>query len=439
MGNGITNNIIDQVKRKLSENGTASTQPKSNSAEPSIQDMITKTVMESFSSGGDKKSTGSFNPQNLIDMATQLTLIRSLPKLLEGALGDSSDKQVSSPMLEQIMKRIDKMDERISQEAERQKQKELIESAIKPYKDQIDALMARSRKDEDSPKKNEEIMQVQTALAGLEKNINDTLLNVKKNEEAKQADALRTDIENIERAMESQYNNLFALVNSDRNRERSPANPMTGMREALKYLQEEKELMKQLGMIKENIDDGGDLKSTLDNLKDVTSRVPELVESGKTIYDMFKGTKSNDDDDEEIPPYENSEMNTAPILERKTVEVPSDLRVYLMRGEEIPDPVDNKKMIWVDEWGNGYNHPSSGRYMTKKEIEMQMKLKPDEIRRSMQQSKDYYETRVREDAKVKMAVDKDKVKTPPPEDNNKDENDEETGDFSPDEDDDNEE
>ena len=276
MGNGITNNIIDQVKRKLSENGTASTQPKSNSTEPSIQDMITKTVMESFSSGGDKKSTGSFNPQNLIDMATQLTLIRSLPKLLEGALGDSSDKQVSSPMLEQIMKRIDKMDERISQEAERQKQKELIESAIKPYKDQIDALMALSRKDENSPKKNEEIVQVQTALAGLEKNINDTLLNVKKNEEAKQADALRTDIENIERAMESQYNNLFALVNSDRNRERSPANPMAGMREALKYLQEEKDLMKQLGMIKENIDDGSDLKSTLDNLKDVTSRVPEL-------------------------------------------------------------------------------------------------------------------------------------------------------------------
>ncbi len=433
MGNGVTNNMISQIKKKLAENIANDSQIKKNDP-PSFDDELNRQIQNALMSENDKKSTLSLNPQQLLDLVGQITLIKAIPKLLGNALTDGTETQFKTKEYEELMRRLEQMEERYQKEREEQRQKELIESAIKPFKEQISRLESLV-KENDTPKKSSEVDKVEKAISDLEGNISKVLTSVREENEDKKVTELRRAIENVESSLESQYNSLLAIVsNAERGRERPQANPTGGIKEALKQLQEEKELMKQLGMIKENIDDGGDLKSAMDSLKDVTSRVPELVESGKTIYDMLKGNKNDDYEDEEIPPYENTEMSAAPVLERKAVELPAELQVYLMRGEEIPDPVDPKRKIWVDEWGNGYNHPTTGRYMTKNEIEMQMKLKPDEIRKSMEQSKAYYEERMRNEAKVKMEVNKGRpAKQPQPEEEEETEE-EEQGEFSPDED-----
>ena len=320
--------------------------------------------------------------QSIYATIERMMASRQLDKLIASLNKPDSDEQPQkNSEIEALKKTIEKLEANEKRREEEQKRKEEMAALMAPFLSKLDSLEKSYSSGRDDTKETS----IQTALASMKEQFGTVVTKLEKRDKDQQMQDLIDKVSEVEGGVQQQYAALMNVLREGKSSGK-PTDNNNLLREAHKQLKEQMDLMKEFGMIKDNLESGKDQDNTLQTLNESMKRLPEIVESGKTIYDLIKGGTKGDDDDD-IPPYENQslEQSTPPTLERKPVPLPPDLQAYLDDGQIVNDPSNPDRKIWIDKWNSSYNS-DDGTYLQKDEVELQMKVYPDAFRENMKQS-----------------------------------------------------
>ena len=323
--------------------------------------------------------------QNIYATIERMMASRQLDKLIASLNKTDSDEQPQkNSEIDALKNKIEKMEEDAKRREEEQKRKEELAALMAPIMSRLDNIERSYTNGKEDKEKNT----IQAELSSIKEQFGNVVTKIEKRDKDQQMQDLIDRVSEVEGGVQQQYAALMNTLREGKSPGKSTDNN-DSLKAAYKRLKEEKELLKELGLIKENLESGKDQDNVLETLNETLKRAPEIVESTKTIYDMIKGTDSSEDD--EIPPYENEslEQSTPPTLERKPVALPPDLQAYLDSGRIVNDPANPDRKIWTDKWSSAYNS-TDGVYLQKDEVETQMKLYPDSFRADMKQSEARY-------------------------------------------------